>query len=111
MYKLWNKTLPKSAKRLMDYYFSYPFQKTDTTIYHLPAGMISDVLPTPKNVQCEFGKYTTRYWYNEGEQNIYSVSDLTLLQYKIPAAGYAQVKSFFDEVAKDDMQRIVVKKK
>ena len=111
MYKLWNKTMPKAANRLMDYYFSYPFQKTDTTIYHLPVGMISDVLPTPKSVQCEFGKYTTKYWYNEDEQNIYSVAELTLLKYKIPAAGYAQVKSFFDEVAKDDMQRIVVKKK
>lgn len=110
LYKLWNKTMPKAENRLMDYYFRYPFQKTDTTIYHLPDGMISDALPTPKNLQCDFGKYSTKYWYNENEQNVYSVSNLTLAKYKIPATDYTQMKNFFDEVAKDELQRIVVKK-
>ena len=111
MYKLWNTTMPKSENRLMDYYFNYPFQKTDTTIYHLPDGMILDALPTAKTLQCDFAKYSTKYWYNESEQNVYSVSYLTLVKYKIPAAGYTQMKNFFDEVAKDGLQRIVVRKK
>ena len=111
MYKLWNTTMPKAENRLMDYYFNHPFQKTDTTIYHLPDGMVSDALPTDKVHRCDFGNYSTKYWYSEKEQNVYSVSNLTLLQYKIPAAGYTQMKKFFDEVAKDQSQRIVVKKK
>ncbi len=55
--------------------------------------MISDALPTAKTLQCDFAKYNTKYWYNEGEQNVYRISNLTLVKYKIPAACYTQMKT------------------
>ena len=110
MCKLWDIKLPKSENRRLDYYFQYPFEKSDTSIYTLPKGYAPDVLPTAKHLQCDFAKYSTKYWYNEKEQAVYSTASLVLYEYKIPAAGYAKMKAFYEEILKDGSQRIVVKK-
>jgi hypothetical protein len=110
MYKFWPHKLPRAANRKLDFYFQSPFEKTDTTIFKLPAGASVDALPKPKDLSCAYATYTTKYWYNETEKAIYSTASLVLKKHKIPAAAYADVKNFFDEVMMDDSQRIVVKK-
>jgi Domain of Unknown Function with PDB structure (DUF3857) len=110
LYKIWSHKLPKAENRRLDYYFQGPFEKTDTTVFKLPEGYTSDALPSAKNLKCDYAVYSTRYWYNETEKAVYSTAKLVLLQHKIPAANYAVAKSFFDDVLKDDTQRIVIKK-
>jgi hypothetical protein len=110
LYKIFSVNLPKAENRHNDFYFECPFEKNDTTVFNLPEGYISDALPSEKNIQCAYGTYVARCWYNEKEKAIYSTAKLVLLQYKIPAASYAAVKSFFDDVLKDDTQKIVIKK-
>ena len=109
MYKFWARKLPGAANRKLDFYFQCPFEKTDTTIFKLPAGASVDALPKPRDLSCAYATYSTKYWYNEPEKAIYSTASLVLKKHKIPAAAYADVKKFFDEVMMDDTQRIVIK--
>lgn len=110
LYKLNGFKLPKAEKRKYDYYFHNPFQNTDTTLLQLPEGFVVDALPQAKQTQCKYASYTTKYWYDEGKKAIYSATSLVLNQMRIPAAEYAAVKKFFDEVVQDDAQRIVIRK-
>lgn len=108
--KMWSKILPKSQNRKFDYYFRFPFEKNDTTVLKLPAGIKPDVLPKEKEFKCSYGNYKSMVWYNETENSIYSVATLTLNRHKILVAEYAPVKKFFDDIMQDDSQKIVVKK-
>lgn len=110
LYKQWSWKLPKAENRRSDFYFHNPFIKTDTTEYKLPEGFVMDALPSPKSLTCEYGTYVTKYWFDANKKSIYSTARLELTQLKIPAAKYASVKNFFDEVLKEDSQRIVIKK-
>jgi hypothetical protein len=110
IYKLWDGKLPKSENRKFDYYFECPFEKSDTTQINLPAGFKPDALPKDKNLECEYASYSTKYWYDESKNALFSSAKLILKEYKIPAAKYAAVKKFFDDVLQDDNERMVVKK-
>lgn len=72
--------------------------------------MKPDPLPDEKQLQSEYALYTSKYWYNETENAIYSVSTLVLKKHKIPAADYPALKLFFENVTQEDAQKIVVKK-
>jgi hypothetical protein len=110
LYRFNELRLPKAEKRKYDYYFHDPFQSADTTLLQLPEGFVVDALPQPRQTQCKYASYSTQYWYDENKKAVYSSTSLTLNQLKIPAAEYADVKKFFDEVVQDDAQRIVIKK-
>lgn len=110
MYRVWADKLPGAQDRKKDYYFRNPFERTDTTIFQLPAGYVAEALPESKTFDCPYGTYVTKYWFNETERAVYSTAQLRLTQHHIPAASYAGVKKFFDDVVIDDAQRIVVKK-
>jgi hypothetical protein len=110
IYKFCQFKLPDYPNRKQDFYFDFPLFKTDTTVFKLPAGASVDVLPKPKDLSSAYATYTTKYWYNETEKAVYATASLILKSHKIPAAGYAEIKKFFDEILMDDTQKIVVKK-
>lgn len=110
IYSIWPRALPKSEKRKLDYYFRFPFEKTDTTIYKLVPGMKPDVLPKEKELKCTYASYKSKCWYDDKENSIYSSSTLILNNHKIPPSDYAEVKTFFDNVMQNDSQKIVVVK-
>jgi Domain of Unknown Function with PDB structure (DUF3857)/Transglutaminase-like superfamily len=110
LYKLFQQSLPKAQNRRLDYYFRFPFEKMDTTIFKLPEGYVPDALPGAKEVKCDLASYSTKYWFDEKERSVYCTSKLVLQQNKIPAAKYASVKTFFDDVLLDANQKLVIKK-
>ena len=110
MSKMWSRNLPKAENRKTDFYFSFPFEKKDTTIFKFPAGMKPDVLPKETELKCNYAFYKTKYWYSAKENSVYAVTFLTLRQHKIPASDYASIKKFFDDIALDDAQKMVVQK-
>jgi hypothetical protein len=110
IYNLWAIKLPKAENRQQDFYFNCPFEKTDTTIFKLPAGYKIDALPEAKTNNCKYASYATKYWYDEKNSSIYAVAKIILNQYKIPAADYVMIKKFFDAVLIDNQQRVVIKK-
>ena len=107
-YKLWSVVLPKAENRKLDFYFSFPFQKNDTTILKLPAGAKPDALPKENKFACSYGSYQSKYWFEEKDNLIYSATTLILNQHRIPAADYASVKKFFADVVTDNTQKIIV---
>jgi len=110
LYKIYPENLPKAQNRRLDYYFKYPFEIMDTTIFKLPEGYVPDALPAVKDTKCDYATYSTKYWFDEKERAIYCTGKLVLQQNKIPAAKYASVKAFFDDVIMDSNQKLVIKK-
>lgn len=110
IHKIWTSKLPKSENRRLDFYFRYPFEKYDTTVFKLPAAVATDALPTEKVLTCPYASYKSTYWYNEPERSVYVATALVLKQHKVNSADYATVKKFFDDLLQDDSQKIVVKK-
>jgi len=110
MYKFWDRKLPKADNRKLDYFFRNPLIQTDTTVFKLPEGYTIEALPKEKELSCPHATYSTQYWFNESERAVYSTAKLVLQRHRIPAADYAAVKKFFDDIMLDEAQRIVVKK-
>jgi hypothetical protein len=110
LYKIWGRKLPKTENRRLDFYFNFPFEKTDTTIYVLPAGYKVDALPPAKEFKTENASYISKCWYDETQKSVYSTVQVMLKQHVIPAAKYGEIKKFFDDVLINDGQKIVVKK-
>lgn len=110
MYKFWTSVLPRSEDRRQDFYFSFPFERNDTTVLKLPAGFAVEALPKAKELANPYATYSNKCWYNETEKAVYVSTALVLKQHKVAAAGYADVKKFFDEIVMDETQRIVIKK-
>jgi hypothetical protein len=110
VYRIIPKGLPKGDNRKSDYYFHFPYEKSDTTIFKLPAGYKTDALPNNNELKCDYASYKSKYWYNQTENAIYAATSIILKQHKIPAADYAGLKKFFDDVAQDDSQKIVLLK-
>ena len=110
LYKIWSRKLPKAENRRLDFYFTFPLEKYDTTVYALPAGYKVDVLPPEKEFKTEYSSYTSKSWYDEKERSVYSSVSIILKQHVIPAAKYAEIKKFFDDVLINDGQKIVIKK-
>lgn len=110
LYKFWTAVLPKAEDRRQDFYFSFPFERNDTTVFKLPAGFAVEALPKAKELTNTYAAYSTKCWYNETEKAVYVSASLVLKQHKIAAAGYADVKKFFDDILLDEAQRIVIRK-
>lgn len=102
--------LPAYEKRRLDYYFEHPFEDSDTTVFKLPANFEVDALPKSKTFSCDFAEFASSYWFDEKEKAVYSTVRVQLKNHIIPAAKYSEVKSFFDGVNKESLQRIVVRK-
>ncbi|MGZ3880768.1 MAG: transglutaminase-like domain-containing protein [Flavisolibacter sp.] len=108
--KLVSRPLPTATDRKLDFYFRFPFENRDTTVIKLPADFHVDVLPKEKTLSTDYSFYQSKYWYDEKENAVYTYTSLVLNKHKIAAKDYSTVKNFFDEVIKDDAQRVVVKK-
>ena len=110
LYKIWTGKLPKTDNRRLDFYFNFPFEKTDTTVYVLPDGYKVDVLPPAKEFKTEYASYISKCWYDETQRSVYTSVQIILRKHVIPATKYAETKKFFDDVLINDGQKIVVKK-
>jgi hypothetical protein len=102
-------TLPDNTNRTQDYYFEFPFQKTDSTVYILPQGFTIEHLPEPANFSCKYGTYTSQCMYDETKRTITSIASMELNQYKIPPADYVETNLFLKKIVGDGSQKIIVK--
>jgi transglutaminase-like putative cysteine protease len=110
LHKLVSRSLPTATDRKLDFYFFFPFENRDTTVIKLPADYHADVLPKEKTLSSDYSFYQSKSWYDEKENAIYTSTSFVLNRHKIAAKDYGTVKNFFDEVMKDDAQRIIIKK-
>lgn len=111
IYKMWQSSLPKTEKRTKDFYLPFPFLKTDTTVYHLPAGYTVENLPSARNVSCDYGRFTTDYTYDESSNSVTSIALLQFDQHVIAPEKYQAAAKFFSNVIEEYTEKIVIKKK
>jgi len=111
IYKICQAVLPNNENRTQDYYFHNPFIKNDTTIYKLPEGYAMEALPETRELNFEYGSFVSRYSYDKDKNELLTVAHLELTNYRIPAAGFAKAKIFFDNVLAEYNAKLVIKRK
>jgi transglutaminase-like putative cysteine protease len=110
LYALANEEVPDNPKRTQDYFFSFPHQNVDTTVYHLPAGFAIAYKPEDKNLAYSFGSYNSRYFWDTASQTLTVVARYEIAQSLVKAADYQQLSAFSKAVAADTNEKIVIKK-
>jgi hypothetical protein len=103
--------LPDTKKRTKPYYFYFPFIKTDTTVYQLPENYTVANLPQPWNEQFDYGKFSTKYSYDDKSNTITSIAFLQLSTNVIPAEKFEDARKFFNKVIQEYTEKIVIAKK
>ncbi len=110
LYPLFNEVVPETDKRIQNYFFSYPYQVKDTTIFHLPDGLGMDNLPKEKTISYPFGKYNSSYTYNADAKTLTVLASLEITQHEIKAASYPQLLLFKKAIQADMNEKIVLKR-
>lgn len=110
LYPLFDEDIPDAEKRTQDYYFAFPYQAKDTTVYHLPEGFGIDNLPKEKTITYPFGKYNCAYSWNEATKLITVTTALEITEHVVKATNYPQLLEFRKAVEADMNEKIVVKR-
>ncbi|MBX9784585.1 MAG: DUF3857 domain-containing protein [Chitinophagaceae bacterium] len=109
-YKLAADEIPVDEKRKTDFLFSFPYIKSDSVIFTLPKGFKPEPLPAIKSISNEFATYSNTLSFNEAAGTITVTTHLQLSRHMIPVAKYNEAATMFEQVKKDENQKIVLKK-
>jgi Domain of Unknown Function with PDB structure (DUF3857) len=110
LYRFFDEEIPETIKRINDYYFDCPYEKTDTTIYKTPAGYIMENLPKDRNIDYPFATYSSVYKWDAAARQISCVATLKIKDRIVKAADYAKLLEFKNQVQADANEKIVIKK-
>jgi hypothetical protein len=93
--------------RTTDYVCNNPYDKSDTTIFHLPAGFTIDNIPAPIELKCEYATYKREVVSDKTSNSVIVIAHLVLKSNIIPAKAYTKLAEFFNEVKKDEGQKLI----
>jgi Domain of Unknown Function with PDB structure (DUF3857) len=110
LFTVWQTSMPTNNERVTDYFFSFPFLETDTSIYVLPKGFTMDNQPKKNSFTCNNASYTNETVYDKTTNTISVITQLALKQHRIPPSQYQETKAFFDKVITECGQKIVVRR-
>ncbi|MFM6925930.1 MAG: hypothetical protein ACKOU7_10555, partial [Ferruginibacter sp.] len=110
LYPIFDEEIPEDSKRVSDYYFTYPYQSTDTTLYKFPVGYNAESIPKNKSVQYPFAAYSCNYNWDAATHTLMSVALLQVKQRQVKAADYNKLLDFKNQVMSDINEKIVMKK-
>lgn len=97
----------KVAQRETDFMFSYPYEKTDTTVFLLPAVFTPESLPAARQFTTEHSIYKRSFVHDKTTNRLIVVSYIVLKDHVIPATGYAKMVQFFKDVALAEEESMV----
>ena len=109
--KLSDEDIQPIAARKFDYIFDFPYNKIDTTIYILPAGITVDKLPLKREIENDYATFRSEYVKNESGTIITVIANLSLKKRIVPPNAYLQVANFFQDVNRIENEKFIVKKK
>ena len=98
----------KSADRQADIVIRYGRIESDTVTFHFPEGMDTEYVPQRTLVESDFGEYTCDVQV-DGNQLVYS-RVLKINEGTFPAEQYPALVKFYEEVARADQEKMVLKK-
>ena len=96
------------SNRKQDFYFSFPYIKTDTSIMQLPAGFKLETIPANRAFTNDIGRYTSTYQWDTNTRNLTMVTELEIIKARIPAADYPKMLALKDEIMKDSNEKLVL---
>lgn len=100
----------RDTKRSIEYLFDHPYEKVDTTVYHLPKEIaVESLLPT-KELTDENASYKVVMQYDAAQHRVEIISQLILKKHIISAEAYQKVVGFFREVRRNEEQKVVFKR-
>ena len=106
--KICDEEVKPASDRKTEYLFDFPYDKTDTTVYVLPAGFSTGNLPAVKEINTSFAYYKNEVTRNEQRNEVMVVARLVLKQHIIPPTEYARVADFFKEVNKNESEKLII---
>ncbi len=110
LYRVFNEDIPETEKRVSDYYFTYPYQSIDTTVYHFAQGFNVENLPKDKSVNFSFATYNCVYKWDMATRTVSVYAALQIKERIIAAADYSKLLSFKKQVTDDMNEKLVMKK-
>jgi hypothetical protein len=110
LYPIFNEDIPETEKRKSDYYFTYPYQSADTTVYNFAAEFAVENLPKDKSVNLPFVSYTCTYKWDAEKHVLTTIALLQIKERMVKAADYAKLLDFKKQVLADMNEKIVMKK-
>lgn len=110
LYSIFNEEIPDQDKRASDYYFDYPFQLMDTTVYKFPPGYTSESIPKNRLVQYPFASFSCNYHWDAATQTLSCISLLQVKERVVKAADYPKLMDFRKQVMANVNEKIVIKK-
>jgi hypothetical protein len=110
LYPIFDEDIPETEKRARDYYFTFPYQNIDTTVYHFVDGFSVESMPKDKIVNLPFATYTCTYTWNAAAHSVTIIALLQIKERVVKAADYAKLIDFKKQVIADSNEKIVMKK-
>jgi hypothetical protein len=108
--KFIDEDIPLNEARKTEFLFENPYDKKDTTIFHLPPGFTVDNLPPALELKNQFASYKNVIAFDK-TTNVVSVHTHLLLKKNIILPDeYRELASFFQAVNRHQSQKIVLKK-
>ncbi|MDB5121164.1 MAG: hypothetical protein JWN56_2382 [Sphingobacteriales bacterium] len=111
VFNICNITLPPAEKRVNDYYFEHPMKKYGKTTINLPEGYVVESMPSNVSLKFTYGNYEVKYSYDAVKNQVISEAKFNLVNHVIPAAKYSEMQTYFDNIAKANGKKLILKKK
>lgn len=111
VFDLWQATYPALDKRKSDFFFKYPSQRSCVTTIDLPVGFEVETLPANQTLKFSYGNYEVNYAYDAAKNQVISTAKFNLNNHIIPAAKYAEMQQYMDNVARAQNKKLVIRKK
>jgi len=109
-YKLNDEIIKPAEERRYEYLFDFPYIKTDSTTYQLPAVFKKEAFPVAKEIKNEFVQYKNDVLLTEATNELKIITHLRLNKHIIPSKQFNEVANSFEAIKKDENQKIVLKK-
>jgi hypothetical protein len=110
LYPIFDEDIPETEKRKRDYYFTCPYQATDTTVYQFPPGYSVESLPKNKLADQGFAHYNCSYNWDAATHTLSIIAQLQIRDRVIKAADYQKLLDFKKQVITNMNEKIVMKK-
>ncbi|HEX2535165.1 MAG TPA: DUF3857 domain-containing protein, partial [Chitinophagaceae bacterium] len=86
------------ARRDQDYLFSYPFEKTDTTVYQLPPNFSVEQLPPDQSISDAWVQYQRTSTADAVTRTVTITTRLRLVRHIIPGPAYEGLVHTFQKI-------------
>lgn len=97
----------RTAKRVHEIYFHYPYQEIDHVTVRLPKGYDVESLPAPRKVDKGSGRYEILRRNEGGELNL--ERRVVMDGFYFPVQAYSALRIFYDGVRAGDEEQVVLK--